>query len=430
MEIKEIKIEELKPYENNPRHNEAAVGPVANSIKEFGFKVPIIIDKDNVIIAGHTRLKAAKLLGLETVPCVLADDLTEEQAKAFRLADNKVSELAEWDFDDLERELEELDAMDLDFEMSDFGFTSDDSEIGGVEQDIDEDPEEDPFDDIEKLETNYGVPYQGNKSRIADIIINILPEGKRLVDLFGGGGAITHCAMLSNKWESFLYNDINEMITGLFIDAVYGKFSDEHRVITREEFNDLKDTDAYVKYIWSFGNNGLAYLWGKDIEEIKCADSHSIMDETLRERRLSYMHFVKMLKKNLSEYRLQPVERLQSLEHLQGLQQLEALQRLEVCNMSYEDYKHKPGDVVYCDIPYEQQNKGKCDDYGVDFDNHKFYEWVKAQDYQIFFSSYEISDDSFYKIKVKSIQSLIGSKTNGKFITEYLYSNRPIEKVS
>lgn len=131
MEIKEIKIEELKPYENNPRHNEAAVGPVANSIKEFGFKVPIIIDKDNVIIAGHTRLKAAKLLGLETVPCVLADDLTEEQAKAFRLADNKVSELAEWNFDDLEKELEELDAMDLDFDMSEFGFDSDDSEIGG-----------------------------------------------------------------------------------------------------------------------------------------------------------------------------------------------------------------------------------------------------------------------------------------------------------
>lgn len=129
MDIKEININELKPYEHNPRHNEAAVAPVANSIKEFGFKVPIIIDKDNVIIAGHTRLKAAKLLGLETVPCVLADDLTEEQAKAFRLADNKVSELAEWDFDELEKELEELDSMDLDFDMSDFGFSAD--EIGG-----------------------------------------------------------------------------------------------------------------------------------------------------------------------------------------------------------------------------------------------------------------------------------------------------------
>lgn len=130
MDIKEININELKPYEHNPRHNEAAVAPVANSIKEFGFKVPIIIDKDNVIIAGHTRLKAAKLLGLESVPCVLADDLTEEQAKAFRLADNKVSELAEWDFDELEKELEELDSMDLDFDMSDFSFSAD--EIGGV----------------------------------------------------------------------------------------------------------------------------------------------------------------------------------------------------------------------------------------------------------------------------------------------------------
>lgn len=130
MNVIEINIDELKPYENNPRHNEAAVGPVANSIKEFGFKVPIIIDKDNVIIAGHTRLKAAKLLGLETVPCVLADDLTEEQAKAFRLADNKVSELAEWDFDELQKELDELDMMDLDFDMSEFGFES--SEIGGV----------------------------------------------------------------------------------------------------------------------------------------------------------------------------------------------------------------------------------------------------------------------------------------------------------
>ncbi len=131
MNIIEINIDELKPYENNPRHNEAAVGPVANSIKEFGFKVPVIIDKDNVIIAGHTRIKAAKLLGLEKVPCVMADDLTEEQAKAFRLADNKVSELAEWDFDELQKELDELDMMNLDFDMSEFGFDSDDSEIGG-----------------------------------------------------------------------------------------------------------------------------------------------------------------------------------------------------------------------------------------------------------------------------------------------------------
>lgn len=298
---------------------------------------------------------------------------------------------------------------------------------GGTEQVDDPDEEEDPYDDIEKLETHYGVPYQGNKSRIADIIIKILPPGKRLVDLFGGGGAITHCAMLSGKWDQFLYNDLNDMITGLFIDAVYGKFKDEHRVITREEFEDLKNTDAYVKYIWSFGNNGSGYLWGKDIEEIKCTACHSLVDDELRDRRLAYMKFVKMLKKRLSDYRLEPIERLQSLEHLQGLQQLEALQRLEVLNMSYEDYEYLEGDVVYCDIPYEQIGKGKCNDYGVNFDSFKFYEWAKSKDYQIFFSSYEISDDSFYKVKVKSVQSLIGANTNGKIVNEYLYSNKPFE---
>ena len=426
MDVIEVNLSDLKPYERNPRNNDDAVAAVAKSIEHFGFKVPIIIDKDNIIVAGHTRMKAAMILGLEKVPCIVADDLSEEQIKAFRLADNKVAELASWDFSELEKELDELKDMELDFDMSEFGFDS--PEIGGgTEQVEDPEEEEDPFDDIEKLETHYGVPYQGNKSRIADIIIKILPAGKRLVDLFGGGGAITHCAMLSGKWESFLYNDLNDMITGLFIDAVYGKYSDEHRVITREAFEELKNTDAYVKYIWSFGNNGSGYLWGKDIEEIKCTACHSLVDDSLRDRRLAYMKFVKTLKKRLSDYRLEPIERLQSLEHLQGLQQLEALQRLEVLNISYEDYEYQEGDVVYCDIPYEQANKGKCDDYGVNFDSFKFYEWAKAQDYQIFFSSYEISDDSFFKVKVKTLQSLIGANTNGKMVNEYLYSNKPFK---
>lgn len=117
MNIQMIAVSELKPYENNPRFNEPAVESVKNSIKEFGFKVPIIIDKDNVIVAGHTRFLAAQKLELDEVPCIVADDLTEEQIKAFRLADNKVGELAKWDFEKLEMELSELD-----FEMSDFGF--------------------------------------------------------------------------------------------------------------------------------------------------------------------------------------------------------------------------------------------------------------------------------------------------------------------
>lgn len=117
MNIVMKRIDEVIPYENNPRNNDDAVQYVANSIKEFGFKVPVIIDADNVIIAGHTRLKASKLLGLKEVPCIIADDLTEDQIKAFRLADNKVSEIATWDLDKLNLEL-----YDIEMDMSDFGF--------------------------------------------------------------------------------------------------------------------------------------------------------------------------------------------------------------------------------------------------------------------------------------------------------------------
>lgn len=118
MEIKMVKIDDLKPYENNPRFNDDAVQYVAKSIKEFGFKVPMVIDKNNVIVAGHTRYKASMELGLKEVPCIVADDLTEEQIKAFRLADNKVSEQASWNYDLLDLELDDI----LELNMEDFGF--------------------------------------------------------------------------------------------------------------------------------------------------------------------------------------------------------------------------------------------------------------------------------------------------------------------
>ena len=129
MQIITKKIDELKPYLNNPRFNDDAVEYVANSIKEFGFKVPIIIDKNNEIVAGHTRYKASIELGLEEVPCIVADDLSEEQIKAFRLADNKVSEKAQWNIELLEEEL-----ADLDIDMSDYGF--EDLDIDDVYENI------------------------------------------------------------------------------------------------------------------------------------------------------------------------------------------------------------------------------------------------------------------------------------------------------
>ena len=130
MEIIEMRIGDLIPYENNPRKNDDAVSAVAASIREFGFKVPIIVDKNNVIVAGHTRLKAAKSLGMKTVPVIRADDLTEEQVTAFRLADNKTGELAGWDFDKLREELSGIGSID----MAEFGFMLKDIEYAGEKE--------------------------------------------------------------------------------------------------------------------------------------------------------------------------------------------------------------------------------------------------------------------------------------------------------
>ncbi len=130
MKIEIKKLGEIREYEKNPRRNDKAVNAVAESIKEFGFKVPIVIDRDGVIVAGHTRYKASKKLGLNEIPCVVADDLTAEQIKAFRLADNKTAELSEWDIDLLSLELKELEGFDLDMNL--FGFDTS-LESGSIE---------------------------------------------------------------------------------------------------------------------------------------------------------------------------------------------------------------------------------------------------------------------------------------------------------
>lgn len=130
MTIIEMQVDDLIPYENNPRNNDAAVDKVALSISAFGFKVPIVIDANNVIVTGHTRLKAAKKLGLSTVPCIKADDLSEDQIKAFRLADNKVSEFSEWDEEKLMKELEKL----TDIDMTLYGFASLEAKLDEAEE--------------------------------------------------------------------------------------------------------------------------------------------------------------------------------------------------------------------------------------------------------------------------------------------------------
>lgn len=159
MEIINKKLDELRPYENNPRFNDDAVEYVANSIKEFGFKVPIVIDKDNVIVAGHTRYKASMELGLEEVPCIIADDLTDEQIKAYRLADNKVSEKSEWDYELLTEELNDI----LNVDMKEFGFLDTDIDI---EWDNNVEIEK----NIEKEEKVYECPYCHEKIKEEELI--------------------------------------------------------------------------------------------------------------------------------------------------------------------------------------------------------------------------------------------------------------------
>lgn len=126
MNVIDMNIEELIPYENNPRKNDEAVDKVALSISAFGFKVPIVVDANNVIVTGHTRLKAAKKLGLKTVPVIMANDLTDEQIRAFRLADNKVGEFSTWDEDKLMKELDILG--DIDMSLYGFDFPEDNDE--------------------------------------------------------------------------------------------------------------------------------------------------------------------------------------------------------------------------------------------------------------------------------------------------------------
>lgn len=163
MNIQLISISELKRYENNPRYNEKAIDKVADSIKSFGFKVPIVIDKNNIIVCGDTRYQASVKLGLKEIPCIIADDLTDKQIKAYRLADNKVAEFSEWDFSLLEEEL--LDISDVN--MSLFGFEEIEREFNHI-------------DDL--LEDGFGLDEQAKESDIFGITFNFPIEHREVVD--------------------------------------------------------------------------------------------------------------------------------------------------------------------------------------------------------------------------------------------------------
>ena len=303
------------------------------------------------------------------------------------------------------------------------------------------------------------MPYQGSKSAVADNIIEFLPCGKRFVDLFGGGAAMSHCAVLSGKYDSVYYNELNPLLCDLLKRAIDGEFNYSRfkpEFISREEFHERKDVDGYVRYVWSFGNKGDGYLFGSDIEPLKHSMHNFvvfgikdnfiksnfddidkfIVDKDIHDRRIAVKKYLRLKQKtirslideqqNEATERLQQLERLQrlqQLEQLQRLQQLEQLEQLEINCGSYLDYEYQDGDVVYCDPPYEG-----TEGYNQTKFNHKeFYDWVATRPYQVFFSSYEISDKRFSRIWQKEKQNIMNGGSGQFTVTEYIYTNKTIQ---
>ena len=291
MNVQEIKLKDIKPYGKTPRKNDDAVPYVAESIKQFGFKVPIVIDKNNVIVAGHTRYKAAKKLGFKSVPCIIADDLTDEQIKAFRLADNKVSEKAEWDLDLLDSEIEEI----FDIDMTDFGFELESEELEAEEDEYQGTVPEDPvtqkgdmwklgehillcgdstcITDVEKLmyeekadmcftDPPYGYEYQSNlrkKSKKFDVIEN----DDKILDFFPSiqlvcNGFIFICTTwkVLDKWIPLFkkYHDLTNMIIwnkgGGGIGDLKHTFSTDYEVILCTN-NGKEITGKRIGSVWT-----------------------------------------------------------------------------------------------------------------------------------------------------------------------------------
>ena len=291
MNVQEIKLKDIKPYGKNPRKNDNAVPYVAESIKQFGFKVPIVIDKNNVIVAGHTRYKAARKLGFKSVPCIIADDLTDEQIKAFRLADNKVSEKAEWDLDLLDSEIEGI----FDIDMTDFGFEFESEELEAEEDEYQGTVPEDPvtqkgdmwklgehlllcgdstcITDVEKLmyeekadmcftDPPYGYEYQSNlrkKSKKFDVIEN----DDKILDFFPSiqlvcNGFIFICTTwkVLDKWIPLFkkYHDLTNMIIwnkgGGGIGDLKHTFSTDYEVILCAN-NGKEITGKRIGSVWT-----------------------------------------------------------------------------------------------------------------------------------------------------------------------------------
>jgi site-specific DNA-adenine methylase len=295
----------------------------------------------------------------------------------------------------------------------------------------------------------YGIPYMGSKDKIADSLMKVLPKGRRFIDLFGGGFSMSECALRSGKYEYVVYSDFNPLVVDLVKKAINGDYNFKRFVpywVDRQQFERERESNGYIKYIWSFANNGQTYLYGKDIEEwkkrayefvvfgIKDKEllnkfpllTKKVTSKNIHERRLQFSRYIKSIVFSEKEKRLSSLQSLESLQRIESVQKLEALdnigslQRLETLQRSYEDYEYEEGDIVYCDIPYEDTAK-----YSGGFDHKKFYEWVDKQPFPVYISSYKIKDTKWKIVWAKCKVPLFRQDTKTKkYAVECLYRSK------
>ena len=254
---------------------------------------------------------------------------------------------------------------------------------------------------------NYGMPYMGSKSKIAKWIVDMLPAAHTWVEPFAGGCAVTHAAILSGKYKKFIINDITDSAK-VFVDAINGKFKNENRWISRSDFLELKDEDAYVRLCFSFGNDQKTYCYSREIEPYKRAFHYAVMFNDFKpfenlgiklnisktfnsdyERRIHIKRRLVAIRKD------KHAGYLQSLERLERLQRLQSLERLQPLQLDYRDVPIPKNDyIVYCDPPYVNTNA-----YLSGFNHDEFYKWALSIK-NLFISEYEMPEP-FKRIEMR-----------------------------
>jgi len=274
----------------------------------------------------------------------------------------------------------------------------------------------------------YGIPYVGSKNKIAEKIIDKLPPAKHFYDLFGGGGAMTHCALLSGKYEFVHYNELNPLVFKAFKMALNGEFKNENRWISREDFERLKDSDPYIACCYSFGNDFKTYAYNKEREKFKKAVHYSIFfdDNSLLNKYIDLKDF-KYSSGNIKERRLElqrymKTNLIESLERLKRLQSLESLNNVGVLlsNLSYDEVPIENDSVIYCDPPYLKVTKKKRYN-NSDFNHNSFYDWARKQN-NIFISEYTMPDD-FEVVYQKEKRCCLGLNNNTKTVEKLFVNN-------